>query len=302
MIKNFLEVNELLSNKLIENNSFCLMRIDNTAGYVMDCVYNGTIPVKEFYNEYTLIEGGVHPYDVNYGLTVVQPKTMEVMFNADILGFIDISEILKNSSEFAKQYFDRPVFFKNDCEVLDPVILLKQTKINNVLPWTSFLKGKKVLVLSSHVESIKYQWNKMDKIWGEDKDLIVPFELVDVIRTPYSPVWDNRQYENCNNWEELIEITKKRIDQYDYDVLLTGITTQSPFYAAHAKQQGKIGIQTGGTIQLFFGVKGTRWAKYTYTADCLEKINMPDWIFPFEIDKPQQQRQFNHLESSYAYW
>jgi hypothetical protein len=302
MIKTFGEVNRLLTDKISTNESFCLMRIDNTAGYVMDCVYNGTVPVNEFYNEYTLVEGGVYPHDLNYGLTVVQPKTMEIMFDADILGFVDISDVLRTNSVFAKQYFNRPVFFKNTCEVLDPVALLKHYRISGELPWTSVLKDKKVLVISSHSETIKYQWDKIDKIWGEDKDLIVPFELVDAIRTPYSPVWDDRQYDNCKNWEELIEITKQIIDQYDYDVLLSGVTTQSPFYVSHAKHQGKIGIQTGGTIQLFFGIKGSRWLYNSYYDEWINRAKNPYWIFPLDVDKPKFQKEYSHLESSFAYW
>lgn len=302
MKKTFNEVNILLRDKILLNENFCLMRIDNTAGYVMDCVYNKTVPVIEFYNEGTLIEGGIFPHDVQYGLSVVQPKTMEIMFDSDILGFVDISEVLKTNSEFAKQYFDRPVFFKNDCEVLDPIALLKHFRTTNELPWTTSLKGKKVLVISSHAESIKYQWDNIDRIWGENKELIAPFDLVDVIKTPYSPIWDDRQYDNCEDWEKLIAITKEKIDTYDYDVLLSGVTTQSPFYVSHAKQQGKIGIQTGGTIQLFFGIKGHRWMSHSYYEEWIKTFTNPNWIFPLDVDKPQKQTTFNSLESSIAYW
>ena len=80
MYDNFFKINELIGSWLQENKPFALMRIDNTAGYVMDCVYNKEIPVREFYNEYTLLEGGINPASMEYALEVVQPKTMEVMF------------------------------------------------------------------------------------------------------------------------------------------------------------------------------------------------------------------------------
>lgn len=302
MYDNFFKVNDLLRTWLQEGKSFCLMRIDNTAGYVMDCLLKGQVPVEEFYNPHTLLESGVNPASMDYAFNVVQPKTMEVMYESDILGFVDISGEIKNGEEFSKRYFDRPTFFRDDCLVLDPGALVGETYCGVVEnPWTQYLKGKKVLAISSHAESINQQWKNIDNVWGDKKDKIVPFDLVDCISTPFHPVWDNRQYPDCENWEDLIRITKDRIDQYDYDVLLTGVTTQSPFYAAHAKSKGKVGIQLGGAIQLFFGVKGKRWVEPECYAKWRPMFN-ENWIYPLEIDQPQKRDQFRGLESTYAYW
>ena len=46
---------------------------------------------------------------------------------------------------------------------------------------------------------------------------------------------------------------------WDYDVVLVGAGIYSLPLVAHAKQRGKKGIHLGGSTQLFFGIRGSRW-------------------------------------------
>ena len=150
------------------------------------------------------------------------------MKDCDILGFVDLSEETRKNQKFLNQFPNKDLFF--DYEILDPGYILGYSKFGDLEnPWTEKLKGKKVLVISSHANTILEQWKNIDKIWGEDRNKIVPFELVGCIKTPFHPAIDDRQYDNCDSFEDLVEITKSKIDEYDYDVLLTGVTTQSPF-------------------------------------------------------------------------
>jgi hypothetical protein len=114
---------------------------------------------------------------------------------------------------------------------------------------------------------------------------------------------DNRQYPNCNAWHESVEYIKHEMEKYDFDVLLSGATTSSPMYADHAKKMGKVGIQTGGTLQLFFGILGYRWspeAKNGY-APWASMYN-EHWIYPLREDSAQQRENYKFLETNYAYW
>ena len=124
--------------------------------------------------------------------------------------------------------------------------------------------------------------------------------MVDCIRTAYHPSVDDRQITGCTTFDSIVDHMKNVIDSYDYDVLLTGVTTQSPFYADHAKQRGKVGIQTGGTLQLFFGVLGSRWTQSPVYKEWVPMFN-EWWIHPFDEDKPQRILNPN-LETNYAYW
>lgn len=301
-MKNFVEINDLIGQKLKDNESFSCLRIDNTASYVIHCLKNGKIPLSEVYNQNTMIESGVYPTSLEYAFSIVYPKTVEIMKSCDILGFVDISGETRRDENYLSLFGEKPMFV--DYEIMDPGALTGRSHFGSLEnPWTKYLKGKKVLVISSHANTIKEQWKKIDSIWGNERELIAPFELVDCIKTPFHPAIDDRQYPNCNSFEDLIQTTKDIIDTYDYDVLLTGATTQSPFYAEHAKQRGKVGIQTGGVIQIFFGILGKRWEiNYnSYYPNGSHMFNTA-WTYPLAIDEPQKIDHIRQLEFSYAYW
>jgi hypothetical protein len=305
MTHNFFQLNELISDLLKANEPFSLLRIDNTAGYVMDCLHKNTVPVREFYNDAALIEGGIFPNTLDYAYDVVIPSNLEAMTQCDILGFVDLSGEIEKNTAFTNLFGDKPKFYGADSFlVLDPCALLNADGAHQLeTPWPTYLKGKKVLVVSTHAETIKHQWNNMDNIWGWNKDKIAPFELVDVIKSPYHPIMDPNQYPGCNNWKDTVEYIKAKIDTYDYDVLIAGSTTSSPIYAEHAKQKGKVGIQTGGVHQLFFGIMGYRWspeANNIYKP--WAKFYNQHWMYPLEVDEPANRKKYKSLETNYAYW
>lgn len=298
-------INDLLSKKLQEGKSFSCLRIDNTAGYVIDCMMKVITPSPAFYNNNTLIEMGVYPNDIQYGLNTVLRRTIDIMEDADILGFVDISNDIRNGP-LSYHFDDKPRFFNPEFYVMDPGALLGHAKTHFGLekpsiPWTHFLKNKKVLVISTHADSIKQQWKQIDKVWGENKNLITPYELVDVIRSPYHPTMDDRQPDNCETWIKSVESIKKTIDSYEYDVLLAGCTTSAPFYVQHAKERGKVGIQTGGVIQLHFGVYGYRWTNVPGHSEWHNMFN-EHWIAPLKVDEANNRSSFAHLETNFAYW
>jgi hypothetical protein len=305
MIHNFFQLNELLSNLLKSNEPFSLLRIDNTMGYVLDSLQKNTTPVREFYNENTLVEGGVYPNNMNYAYDVVIPKTLEAMTYSDILGFVDLSGDIQRNTEFTNLFGEKPKFYGHDSMLaLDPCALLNVDGVHELEnPWPTYLKGKKVLVISTHAETIKHQWKNMDNIWGLNKNKIAPFELVGIIKSPYHPVMDPNQYSGCDTWEDTVEYIKRQIDTYDYDVLIAGSTTSSPMYAEHAKQRGKVGIQTGGVHQLFFGILGYRWSPEANNGyRPWAKLYNEHWMYPMQIDEPANRDKYKFLETNYAYW
>lgn len=301
----FYKLNEHLKERLDSGQPFSCLRLDNTIGYVLDCLSRGNRPLEQFYNETALMEGGVFPNHMAYAYNVVIPSTMGAMKSCDILGFVDLSGEIKRNELFLSQFGDKPMFFgQDDIMIMDPGGLLNVAgNRQDIIPWTSHLKGKKVLVVSTHAESIKTQWNKIDKIWGENRDKIAPFELVDVIRSPYHPRMDNRQYSGCETWDQTVMKIIEQINSYDYDVLISGSSTSGPLYAEHAKRMGKVGIQTGGVHQLWFGVIGYRWAPEAHNLYApWAKMYNEHWIYPLKEDEPANKGDFEYLETNYAYW
>lgn len=302
-------MNEYLSDLLIRGEPASVIRLDNTAGYVMDCVAKNTPISQQFFNPLTILEGGVYPNTPEYTISVAYQKTYECMFRANAIGFVDISNVIRNGSPLTEPLKDKVLFFSEGYMVMDPGSLLGYSKLyienlthpETFTPWTRYLKGKRVLVVSTHAESIKHQWKNREQIWGKHLQDIAPFDLVDVIRSPYHPAIDDRQYPNCPTWLDSVNHIKALMDKYEYDVLLSGASTSSPLLVDHAKLRGKVGIQTGGVIQLYFGIKGGRWAKVSGYSEWHNMFN-DHWIYPLKIDEAQKRTEVQGLESSFAYW
>jgi len=299
---NFEEVNKCISDKLELGKPFSLVRIDNSAGYLINCLFKKTKPSEEFFNEMGLLQGGIYPNSCEYYLDEILPRMLKIMYKTDILGVVDVAGEIE-SGDFFENFPSVPFKFagKYGHYILDPGALLGHSHLNKLdSPWTKNLKNKKVLVISTHKESILSQWDKIDKIWGTNREVIAPFDLIDVIRSPYHPLMDNRQPPDCEHWLQSVEYIKKEIDNYDYDVLLSGSSSSSPFYVHHAKENGKIGIQLGGVHQLFFGITGYRWKQGTYSP--WKNMYNEHWIHPFKEDEAQKRRQLLQLETNFAYW
>ena len=302
MIIDFYKTNSEIGNIIDKGNPASVLRIDNTMGYILDSLHEKKDLSSEFFGPTSFIQGGIYPLSENYYLEQIVPNIENSIGRCDMLGFADSYHYLRKGN-YIKRFYDKKLFMGEDFLVMDPGALLSYSKqfgeVKN--PWTKKLKDKKVLVISTHVESIKQQWSNIEKIWGDHKDNIVPFKLVDVIRSPYHPTMDDRQPQNCSHWLQSVNYIKELIDTYEYDILLSGSSTSSPLYCDHAKLNGKIGIQTGGTIQIFFGVLGYRWTKGIGYENWKQMFN-DHWIHPLKIDEPQNRHKFINLETNFAYW
>jgi len=300
------QTNDIIRDTLIKGNPASILRIDNTAKYIIECILSNKQPSSEFCNDSTVVQAGVFPTSVEYLLDSIYPATIDLMKQSDLLGFVDVENSMHNdpSKQFIYDTFaGRPIYSGHSILVMDPgAILGHASHVPGCIdPWTKYLKGKKVLVISTHAETIKYQWNRIEQIWGEDKDIIAPFELAGVIRSPFHPMMDDRQYPGCNSWSDTVGYIMEEMSKYDYDVLLSGATTSSPFYVDYAKQQGKIGIQTGGAIQIFFGILGYRWTKVDGYKGWYNMYN-EHWMYPMPIDSAQKREDYKFLETNFAYW
>ena len=52
---------QVISEKLQSNEPFSVIRLDNTIGYIFDCVLQGKTISPEILNEDTLLQGGIYP-------------------------------------------------------------------------------------------------------------------------------------------------------------------------------------------------------------------------------------------------
>lgn len=127
-------------------------------------------------------------------------------------------------------------------------------------PWTSALKGKKVLVVHPFDSMIDSQYQHNRKKLFKNPEVLPDFEL-QTIKAVQSLGGDNN---NFKDWFEALQWMKDEIDKRDYDVCLIGAGAYGFPLAAHVKRQGKKAIHLGGALQLLYGIRGKRWEDPNY--------------------------------------
>lgn len=153
-------------------------------------------------------------------------------------------------------------------------------------PWSTALKGKKVLVIHPFEDDIKNQYLNKDLLYKNSK-VLPEFELK-TIKAVQTIAGEKSKF---NNWFEALESMKTKMNNIDFDVAIIGCGAYGFPLASHAKKLGKIGIHLGGVTQLLFGIKGKRWEEWEHYKE-LRLDDGKHWIFPSE--KPQNYKKIEH--------
>lgn len=122
-------------------------------------------------------------------------------------------------------------------------------------PWSSCLKGKKVLVVHPFAQTIEKQYARRSLI-HKNPEILPDFELK-TIQAVQSI--GGVHPEEFKDWFCALEYMKNEIDKTDYDICIIGCGAYGFPLAAHVKRAGKQAIHMGGSTQLLFGIKGLRW-------------------------------------------
>jgi hypothetical protein len=143
------------------------------------------------------------------------------------------------------------------------------------LGWANGFAGKKVLVISPFIKSIKEQVPKLSKIFESLQIPEIDFVFTAAPLTQ-GGLTDGKSYKiHLNN-------LKAEMDNLDFDVALVSAGAYSLPLAAHAKRLGKIGIHGGGATQIFFGITGKRYDSYSQVAKFINNY----WKRPYESERP----------------
>lgn len=155
---------------------------------------------------------------------------------------------------------------------------------SNIRPWSSALKGKKVLVVHPFEESIRSQYEKsrthiFERIFDAE-DILPEFELLTLkaVQT-LAGEHDNR----FQTWFEALAWMTDQCRQMDFDVAIIGCGAYGFPLAAEIKRMGKMAIHLGGATQLMFGILGHRWED-EYSKFCRDVVN-EYWVRPQESEK-----------------
>ena len=137
-----------------------------------------------------------------------------------------------------------------DNSFLNPISAI----LEGTAPWTMALEGKRVCVVSSFSNSVSNQLLRHESI-GIVSGLFRDVNF-SVVQSPVTFAGEKTD----ESWTDGLSRMKSTLAEVDYDVMLVAAGGYGPALANHAKETGKIGVHVGGTLQLFFGIRGKRWS------------------------------------------
>lgn len=148
-------------------------------------------------------------------------------------------------------------------------------------PWTSMLRGKRVLVVSPFTDTIVKQYVKREQLF-DNTEVLPEFDELIPLKAVQSIAGTPTQYPD---WFAALESMKEKMSALDYDVALIGCGAYGMHLAVHAKRMGRIGIHTAGWTQMLFGVYGNRWLN---DEPQFKRFINPYWVRPSTEETPER--------------
>jgi len=182
-------------------------------------------------------------------------------------------------------------YFENNISDIPKINLALLDPYFSDIPWTTVLKGKRVLVIHPFSKSIVRQYEKRKLLFCGN--VLPDFKLL-TIKAVQTIGKDNLEY---SSWFDALEYMKMEMDNIDYDICLIGAGAYGFALAAHAKRQGKKAVHMGGSLQLLFGIRGRRWESLDYKFSYNERqfnywsLMNEHWVRPDIDEKPEKALQ-----------
>jgi len=157
-------------------------------------------------------------------------------------------------------------------------------------PWTIALKGKRILIVSPFIESIKDKIPIRKHIYGVD--LFPDCEFV------YAKPPQTQGQIRCKEYHLELQPFLEKLTSLkdDFDIALCSCGGYGNIVVNHIFNMDKSAIYVGGVLQMYFGIYGMRWMRER--KDILKMYLNKHWSRPLENEKPEG---FKNVEKS-AYW
>lgn len=127
----------------------------------------------------------------------------------------------------------------------------------NDRPWSQYLAGKRVLVVSPFAATVEAQYRRRREIWRAKPEVLPEFDLR-TVRVPLSSYLSRPQYPD---WFAALDALCQQMAAAPFDVAIVGAGAWSVPLVAYAKSLGAWAIHLGGVAQILFGIKGRRWER-----------------------------------------
>jgi len=277
-VLNFLEGGVEIFEKIKSGQPLCIGKIGNAE---LMCAYNyffarhhNQVPipwnptiVKEIY-----INAGVFP----------QTEEARIYFSESLSEAVANTDIISPWNNGLGEFELRFIKSRNPNSIL--VDLQSLEPFYHGLPWSCLLKGKKVLVISPFVETIKKQYLNKDSIW-KNPEVLPNFELKTIFHPTSKAIsGDKNKY---NTWKDMVDNIKHQMLNTEFDIALIGTGASSLPLASYAKQINKQAIHLGGALQMLFGIKGKRWEQMRI----FNHFYTSAWVRPSTEETPEGNMQ-----------
>lgn len=157
-------------------------------------------------------------------------------------------------------------------------------------PWTNSLRGKRLLIISPFVDSMRDKLNEREKIYGID--LFPECEFV-FLKPPQTQG-------KCESEEFDVELDKfaGKINEIKnlFDIALVSCGGYGNLVCSIIYQMNKSAIYVGGVLQMYFGIYGARWERER--TEIMKLYKNEYWSRPKEIERPDG---FKNIENN-CYW
>lgn len=153
-------------------------------------------------------------------------------------------------------------------------------------PWSRALEGKRIVIVHPFAELIERQYSKRTLLF--DNPLVLPEFKLRTVKAVQSLGGESNGY---RDWFEALEWMKNEIDKEEYDICIIGCGAYGFPLAAHVKRTGHKAIHVGGSLQLWFGIKGKRW-EMPNKSDLHE---IPDDFYLRLMDRVSWVRPYNYV-------
>ena len=156
--------------------------------------------------------------------------------------------------------------------------------IENEIPWTHYLLGKKILIISPFIDSFQKQLKNGFKMFKDvedgssnmSKNIFLEGQEF-VFYKSFNTLAGNHIH---NNWYETYKIMCDDIQKLDFDIALLSCGGYGmPLCNFIKNNLKKSAIYVGGGLQLLFGVIGQRWLTHPVILKIIEE-NQPKFIRP----------------------
>lgn len=265
-IKNLSDSNEYIINKIKQNIPFLIARCGIGCETGISADFKAKKKVNKQYLYGLANNSGIYCDSITNAEEFCK-KYIECIEKCDALA-------VWNNAMINQQKILKPTKTPSiHTRVLEPFYICSE----QMVPWSHYLLGKKVLVINPFTSSMQKQLSNNFKIFSDDRRLFLEGQEFVFYRSFVTSAGNHTIHKN---WKETFSIMCEDISKLEFDIALLGCGGYGlPLSYYIHNSLNKSAIYVGGGLQMMFGVMGARWDNTEYWSKIKNEHN-PAFIRP----------------------